>query len=287
MVRTAVEGLGPMSSRAIANFGDFDEFIGPDAQYRFDGVAITEIGAHVWREILRKLSPQRRGMINAHFDEENGEILWIVPLTTDADPEEGPPERAYVEHYLEDVGKNPTPYTIRQVPATCTGYFSRVQTFTWNILTQRWRDLNFRWDDRFMQGNFPLNLIGLNDGTIMILGEKDSANGVPMKAFARMPRRALVDGRSKGVLRKVYTYADQLPAAGYPLNLSVYGADQVGGKEHLLGTFQYDLKQPEGSGYLGIRKTARMMELEYWTEGLSGAFTLSGYDIDAVEGGER
>lgn len=286
--RNVINGIGPLSSRAVADFGDFHEFIGPDAQYRFDGISVQEIGYQVWREVTRKQSPQRRNMIFGHFDEENGELLWVMPQTTDANPDDGPPETAYVEHYLEGVGdENPSPFTIRDMPATTMGFFSREVTLTWDAIQETWQELNFRWDDRFLQGAFPFNLMGTADGYIYILGAADSKAGGPIHSFARFGRRALGGVARKGMIRRVYPFAQQLPGAGYPLNVTLHISNTANGATGSMGPYSFDLTQATSKHFVSTRAVGRYVEVEYSTTGVGRPWSIAGYDLDVVPAGER
>jgi hypothetical protein len=98
--REASGEAGPVAGRLVANFGDYHEFIGTDGQYLFDGVAVTEVGKHVWRELSRQRDPLRQDLGFTHFDDEWGELYWIPALTSDTgfgDADEGP-EDCYTEH---------------------------------------------------------------------------------------------------------------------------------------------------------------------------------------------
>lgn len=286
--RTAVGGLGPISGRAVADFGDDHEFIGPDSQYRFDGISTLEIGGHVWRDILRRQSPQRFDLLLSHFDEENGELLWGMPLNSDANPENGPIETAYTEHYLELVGESdPPPFAVRDFPATATGYFSRQTTLTFNQITTAWESNTFRWNDQFFQAAFPFNLFGDADGYVYTLGTSDTQDGADVAAYARFPRRPGYDGKRKGHVRRIMPFAQQHPAEGSELTVRLYGANQEAGPLTLLGDFAYDLTQSTSKYFVSPRKEARFFEIEFRTETSGVPWFLDGYDMDIVPGGER
>lgn len=285
--RAVIAGLGALAGRAIADFGDFHEFLGADAQYRFDGIGVAEIGSHVWREILRKQSPQRLDAIISHFDEENGELLWGMPLNTDADPENGSIERVHVEHYLEEVGSDPTPFTIREVPATAFGFFERLDTLRFSDITTAWSEQNFRWNDRFLQAAFPFNLFGDANGNVFILNERDSKAGAAITSYARFGRVAAMDGVRKGVVRRIYPFTSRIPGVTYTLDVKVWRAESMADDRTLAGTFSHDLTHPEGRFFVSPRVSARYMQIEFGTDGISEPWEISGYDIDIVPSGAR
>lgn len=286
--RTVVDGLGPRAGRAIADFGDYHKFIGPDAQYTFDGISIVESNAHIWQEVLRTMSPQRLDMILSHFDEENGELDWVVPLNTDDDTTDGPPERAYVEHYLEDPGEGaPDVHTLRELPATAMGFYDRLTTLTFDQIADTWADQNYRWDDQFLQASFPYNVFGTADGDLFILGTRDSKNGEAMTSFARFGRRALGDLRTKGVIRRVYPMVETLPGADHTLEVRLHTSDQPNGRTTRERTMQYDLTQTTTRHFITPRVAARYVEVEFRTEGVGEIWTLVGYDMDVVRGPGR
>lgn len=288
--RTSIDGIGIQAGRAVVDFGDFHEFLGPDAQYSFDGISLREIGTQVWREALRAHAPNKFDFFQAHIDEENGEVLWITPLTTDpGDNSTGQPVTAYVEHYLENVPENTeTPYTIRDLPATATGYFERATTLRFSDITTAWSSQNFRWNDRFFQASFPLNLFGDEDGNIFKLNETDDANGADITSYATFGLRATVDGRRKGIIKRIYPYASKLPAASYNLTVRVGLSNQANEASTASGDFGYDLTQADDANYfISPFLSGRFYQVEFRVEGQGRSFNLAGYDVEIVRAGKR
>jgi hypothetical protein len=286
--RLAVDGVGPRSGRAIADFGDYHRFLGYDAQYDFNGIGIAEVNSHIWQEVIRTLSPQRFNLINSHFDEESGELFWVIPLNSDADPVDGGPEIAFVEHYLEDPGDVDfgDVHTKRQVPATAWGFFERVTTLTFDQLAEAWEDQNYSWNDQFFQAAFPFNLFGTMDGDIFVLGTRDSANGVPLRSFARFGRRQIGNIREKALVRRIYPMVETLQGAQHDIIVRIYGCEEPGGRAVLLHEEGYPMNQ-EGNHFLSPRIMSRYIELEFETTQAGEAWNLIGYDLDVVGGGER
>lgn len=289
--RVAVSGLGPISGRLVADFGDYHEFIGPDSQYRFDGVGLEETGFQVWREVLRQRDPNRPALAFSHFDEENGDLIWCVPLTTDpgvGGEDIAPPATAFAEHYLEEVGsRDPVPFSRRDFPFTCSGFYERQETLTWDTLTQTWQDLNFRWNDQFFLAAFPFNLVGNVDGEIFVINVAQNLDGAALRSFVRFGRRPLGDGRMRGLLRRVYPFATRFAASGHSLDVTVRLCEHASGPITAQETFAFPLDLAEGAHFVSPFRRARYFELEFGTDGPGEPWELEGYDIDPDTGGRR
>lgn len=283
--RVAASGLGPIGPDAIADFGDFHEFVGADAMYSFDGVGVQEVNAHVWRDIIRQADPIRRQKIFGHFDEENGDLIWSVPSTTDAGSgdENAPPEVAWSEHYLEEVPPNTdTPYSKRAFPFTASGFYERAEGLTWANALGNWADYNFSWNDQFFALAFPQNLVGDDNGKIYILNETQTGDGELLPSFVRTGRQVMVDGRNRGLLKRVYPFAQKLAQT---LDVEVFLADHASGPSVSGGVFEFDTLLPEGAHFVSPFRRARFYELQYGSAGLGWA--LEGWDTDIVKGGNR
>lgn len=288
VARSAVVGIGPVSGRAVMDFGDFHEFLGADTAFRFDGISLEEFGGHVFREVLRKIDPNRKDQAFAAIDEENGEVQWVVPQTTDSDPENKGPETAYTEHYLEPIRETEeVPMTIRDLPATAYGFFQRADTIRFNELVDKFSTYNFKWNDRFFQAAFPFNLFGTWDGKVFILGTKDNQNGAAINSFARFARRALVDGRRKGFVRRIEPFSMKRPTANtYKLGVLIWVTDRPDGDLSLGKQLLHDLSH-ERNPSVYPRVAARFAELEFATNGIDQPWEVAGYDLDVDEAGTR
>lgn len=283
--RQAIKGVGLIAQKALADFGDKHEFLGQDSAYEFDGVTIKEIHYQVMREVIRKMVAQRHSQIIVHFSEETGEVWWIVPLSSD--PSQLAPKVCYSEHYLENFPPAvPAPFTRRDMPATAMGHFASQTTLTWDAIPRPWSSQNYRWDDRLLFASFPLNLMGLEDGTIMKVGVADTMNGVAFRSFVHFGLRSVIDGLVRGCIRRVYAFATRLPSANYPLNVTVYTTDQVGGTQMATLALPYDLTQA-GRRFVNPFVNGRFFSVEFSTDGPEQVWTLQGYDIDVAPLGER
>jgi hypothetical protein len=220
------------------------------------------------------------------FDEENGDLIWVIPLTTDPKAgTTGAPATAYTEHYLEDPGGNaPSPYSKRSFPFTATGYFKRQTGLTWDQLTNTWDQYNFRWNDRFFFSAFPLNLGGTDDGKIYTLNIVQDADGAALNSFVRFGRRPVSDGRMRGVLTRVYPFVQTLST---PLNVKVLMSDSGNGEPMITDVRSFDQTQPEGGHFTVHYRRGRYYEVEFGTTGPAQPWEIVGYDIDLKRGGRR
>lgn len=285
--RNAITGIGPLGARAITDFGDFHEFVGHDAQYTFDGVTVKKVNNHVWREIIRQQDPVRVATTYSHFDEENGDIIWVMPLTSDtgSGTESSPPAKAFVKHYLEEVGdKAPFPHSARSFPFTATGYFSRQSGLTWNQLTQTWAELNFRWNDQFFSAAFPLNLAGDNNGKIYTINTAQNADSVALSSYVLFGRRAVIDGRNRGLVKRIYPFVSTF---SNPLSVTLHLIDHADGTATINNTSSFDQTLPQGGHFVSPFRVGRFMEVEFGSAGPSQPWEIAGYDLDVKKGGLR
>ena len=286
--RTGLTGIGPLTGRLVADFGDFHKFIGADNQYTFDGVTLKEIGGHVWREILRTKAPNRIDLAFSHFDEENGDLIWAVPLTTDVNAGTDQSLKfAYPEHYLEGTDDELfLPFSKRDFPFTVGGFFERQTTLTWNVISDTWAELNFRWNDQFFDAAFPFSLLGDEAGQVFTLNTSMNGDGVALRSFVRFGRRAIGDGRERNLVRRIYPFADQFVAAGYTLDVTLYVGDHAQGSLTATPTLDYDITLG-AENFVSPFRRGRYMEVEFGTAGPTQPWGLSGYDADVTSGGRR
>lgn len=277
--------VGIIGANAVANFGNYHEFLAPATQYYFDGAAIKSVNSHVWRELLRQQDPARISISNAFFDLQNADLLWAIPLTSDPNPNAGPSVAAS-EHYLEEPGASnlSTPYSRRSFPFTAIGYFKRQQGLTWDQILTDWKDTNFRWNDRFFAGSFPLILVGNTNGNIYTLNTGQDADGVALSSFVTFGRRALGDGRVRGLISRIYPFVSPLTT---PLNVTLMLADSAKGLSMITDTQSFDQTQPEGKHFTVHYRRGRYFEVKFGTNGPNQPWEVAGYDSDVKPGGTR
>jgi len=283
--REAGEGVGPLAGRLVADFGDYHEFIGADAQYLFDGVTLSTINQQLWREVLRTRDAARQHFGFHHFDEENGELIWGIPLTSDAGvgDELEPPEQAFVEHYLEEVGdKTPTPFSRRDFPFLTPGLGVVGSALTWDDITETWDQMVIRWNDSQLFSAFPLNLVGDEAGTLWKINTIQTGAGAFLPSFIRSGRRATGDGRIRSLLKRVYAFAEKLNSV---LNVTVRMMDHASGPATIIDTQVFDTSLPEGGHFTVHYRRGRFFENQFGTDG--EPWQLSGWDNDVTQGGMR
>lgn len=286
--RTASTVNGAVAARAISDFGNYHEFIGTDSQYIFDGVTVKETNSHVWRDIIRQQDPVRIGFTYSHFDDENGDLLWVVPLTTD--PSSGDataaPVSSYVEHYLEAKSQEdtPTPFSVRSFPFTASGYFFRQEGLTWAELTQTWSSLTFRWNDKFFFTSFPLSIVGDANGKVYTLNTSQNGDGTALNSFVEFGRRATVDGLMRGLITRVYPFASQLTNI---LSVSVKLADHANGPYSITDTQTFDQNLTQGAHFTTHYRRGRFFTVRFATNAVDAPWELAGYDVGMRGGGFR
>lgn len=286
--RTVVSDYGPISPRGIAVYPDFHDFVGADRQYRFNGAVATPINDHVWRDVLRRTTPERKGFLHSHFDEEQGELLWAVPLTTDTDTAAGTTEEVYTAHYMEDVGeRNPQPYTRREIPALCFGSYLRQSTLTWADISEAWEDFNYRWNDKFFFAQFPITLFGDALGNVFSLNTSPTKNGVPLDNSAHFARVAVGNQEFSSVIRRIYPYIEQLLNSTDTVTIWLYGSDTVDGVAQLISTLTFSTGIGTTQRFVSPRKATRYAEVEIGVDGGINYWAVSGYAIDTVPGSGR
>ena len=282
--RQVSSNIGIVAPNALVNFGTYHEFVGVASEYYFDGAAIKPINTHVWREILRQQDPARITYTMAIMDQQNGDIIWAVPLTSDASLSFGA-NTAYSEHYLEDPGQSfGTPYSKRQFPFMSAGKFNRQTGLTWDQIGSQWQNTNFRWNDRFFAASFPLILVGDSTGKLYSVNVSQAADGAALNSYVTFGRRAMFDGRIRGLLTRVYPFATPFVSN---VNVTVRLADSANGVPITTDTQSFDQSQPEGGHFTIHYRRGRFFEVQFGTNGTNLPWEILGYDTDVRPGGRR
>jgi hypothetical protein len=297
IARMAVPRIGLIAQKAVMDHGDYHEFLSRAGAYRFDGVALTEAMPQLFREVLRTASPPRVGRSYAALDEENGEVLWSIPLSTDGQTADQPPTKAYSQHYLEDVGSSlPDPMMIREFPFTAVGFYESTENLLFSDIPRdaggQFDASALKWNDRELQEAFPLKIAGDANGDIYVLNTSNLKAGDFLYSYATFARKALVDGERKGLLEWIEPFCGKRGVAAYSLSVAAILYDYAEGP----GTTSYasfDLRQ-QGLRYAPIRKAGRYAGIQFSSLGigapaepLAAPWDLSGYRVKVSVMGDR
>ena len=296
--RTATQEAGLLASRLLANFGDHHVFVGPDAEYAFDGVSAKRVNTHVWTETLRTVDPARREQCFAAFDEQFGDLYWALCKTTDIGfGSEGPPAKALTEHYLEALSDEPVheesdfhPFGMRDFPFHCVGYTEQSSSLTWDQMVGNWSVQTIRWDDKSLSANFPLVLAGTSGGYIMKLNTNETQDGTGFASFVQFVRRPTMETsnrnpRGKGLVKRIYPLAKKL--SGYSLTVTTTVYNQIDGAGS--STVQTWPMDESGNRFVVPYRRGVWFDVQFGTAGSTTGqpWELQGYDVDVVEAGER
>jgi hypothetical protein len=286
--REAAIDVGPISAYVVADFGDYHEFLGLDTMYSFDGVSLKAINNHVGREMISRIDPVRKRNAFAHFNEERGEVYWSVPRTTDAGAGSSTAENAktWTEHYLEQIPNAPgigTPFSQRDFPFSCTGYFRNTSSLQWNTIGLNWNAAVIQWSSQSAAAQFPISLGADDSGYVYVLNTVQTGNGSNLNSYIKTGRRPTEkDGRGRAVLRRVYPY---LSDGMGDLTVSLFMGEHAMGNMNAKGSFTLLGTQPDGGHFVSPFRRGRYMELQFGSPGT--AWEIAGYDTDLTEGGMR
>lgn len=289
-VRTAVADTGAVSSRSVVNMEDFHEFVGNDQAYRFDGVTITPLAPQVFKEVAQSIDPARPEKLLTYRDREYGEIHFAIPQTSDpgdSEIEHQVPASAYVAHYKEPLrGVDSYPMTFRDLPAASMGFYQRGESLRFNDLPVPFNTVDFRWNERFFEVNFPILLMGGGDGYIYSLNTSGTQDGADIVSSITFPRMPLGDGNRKGIVKRIEPFMERRGSAGYDLAVVLQVTEQAEGDPTSIWNGTYDLSQA-GVRYVSPRSAGRYGQVYFATEGVYEGWEMSGYAISVVPGGSR
>jgi hypothetical protein len=285
--RQTVSELGPIAGGLIADLGDFHEFVAPDGQYFFDGVAIKQSAQQVWRSVLQSLDPVRLHTAHIHFNEEHGDLMWIVPLVTDpgVGDDEQPSETAFVEHYLEEVPDTAeSPYSRRRCPFLSSSYTEQRGAVTFASLgATTWDEYTFRWNDSFLQLAYPISIFGDVDGKIWKINTSQYADGEALPSYVRFGRRATADGKMRALVRRIYPFALQF-ANNLTVRLGL--ADHAAGPCTITHDETFDQNLVQGQHFVSPFRAGRYAEIEF-RQDEGEPYSLEGFDVELSSGGVR
>ncbi len=297
--RVAVPGIGLVAQRAVQDHGDYHEFLSRAGAYRFDGVALTPAMPQLLRDVLATAAPNRIRQAYSAIDEENGEVLWVVPLITDGQDDDEPPTTAYSQHYLEDVGSSlPTPMMIRDFPFTAVGFYESTGNLKFDDIPRTsagtFAASALQWDDRALHQAFPLKIAGDANGDIYVLNTANMQAGGRILSYVDFPRSALVDGEQIGLVHQIQPYTTRRQgASGYPLRIRLSLYDFADGDAVANHLFEFDLTH-SGRRFVPVRKAGRYGAVRFFSLGeaigrvaQAEPWDLGGYRVRVSAMGER
>lgn len=206
-----INGVGLLAQRAVADLGDEHAFLGSDNFYTFNGISIDPIGTPIKNFFFADLDPGYRNRVQAFVVEEDDEVWWIYSsgalFYADGTPKTpGDPDRAVVWNYLNNT------WAIRDNPGTFWFYYHQVTQNTWQTIPDlSWAATSGAWSDKRFLANYPLNIGGMNDGTMVQYGGVYDKLGVP---FTKKLQTKFFDFGKPG-MKKRLSYIDVQCATGY------------------------------------------------------------------------
>lgn len=285
-IRTAAPETGIFSPRTVVSYGDYHEFLSKDQAYRFDGVRLVPFGNQIFDEVLQLVDRERAEKALTGISDVDREVYWILPLSSDGTGTAKSAEIAWTEHYAEQTGSAPTPFTKRYLPATAMGEFLSAPLNRWSDFTGfTFQTLNQIFASSYFSANFPILLFGDEDGYIYklntVTGFSDDAEA---QSSFRTPTRPLLDGRGQGIVRRVEPYYES-GAAGV-LGIRVRAQERVGGPvQQEVSSIELD---QSGARFRPHRRAGRYGSVEFYSDlSNSASWEVEGYRIETTPLGDR
>lgn len=283
-IRTVSPTIGLYASRCVADFGNFHEFLGNDQAYRFDGVRLVPYAGHVLGEVLSLADRSRSFKALAAVSEEEQEVYWVIPLSTDGEGDAKSAEMTFVEHFAESVGSNPTPFSQRELPATAIGRFQSVALGRYSDFPGvTYAQLTSSFNSALFTSDEPVLLFGDETGRVFSLNTQTGDDvGVMGQMAITSPVRAVVDGSTKGLVRRIEPYFKK--GVNSVVTITVRTGDRVeGDTENSFGTFNSD---HSGNRFSPQRAVGRYAQIVF-RAGSGSPRTLTGYRVVIEATGER
>lgn len=289
--RKAVSDVGPISARAVADQGDYHEFLGSDAGYKFDGSGLQVNGKQVWQKHLGNRDPSRQHLAFHNLVPEFNELIWALPLPEDTIVSPvAVPQTAFVEHYMEqDVPGRPNPFSRRDFPFLSRGFEANTTTKSWDDTAGSWDSNSNAWNDSSLLEAYPQTIVGDHLGKTYFLYQSHKADGALLASFVRFGRRPLGNGVNRGLIQRIYAFAKELVVASSSLDVVLRLCDNAHGSPAVTtSAFPLDLSLPEGKFFVSPFRRARFAEVEFQMNQAAGVWELAGYDWKLGESeGER
>ncbi|MHC4295496.1 MAG: hypothetical protein ACYSTL_07910, partial [Planctomycetota bacterium] len=265
--------------------------------YLFDGVRLVPFGDHIFPQLLRLVDAERLSKCFAAISEEDLEVYWMIPSSTDKlsglEAVGATVKRSWTQHYAENVGNNPTPFSSRDLDAGDIGFFlstgnlGRFSDYGASDFPGGFADLAFRFNDRFFTDTFPVLLMGASDGKVYEMNTSTTLGASSsMLSYFQTPIRPVGEGDGKGILRRFEPALDVIAGSDWSLRIDPRGYDRPGGVATggLLKQMPLD---HSGQRYTNHRFAARYMAITMYTTDAGELWTLSGYAATFDAAGER
>jgi hypothetical protein len=248
--------------------------------YRFDGASLQPFGVQVWQKFLSQHDSSRQHLAFHSFIEEHGEVIWALPLTSDAETDTVTvPSIGFVEHYAEDtVQGQPIPFSRRNFPFLSEGFVANTETTTWDDLSMSWDSNSNAWNDSSLIAAFPQPIVGDNAGNTYLLYQGNTADGELLPSYVRFGRRPLADGVARGLLQRIYAFAKAVSVQDVNLDIVLHLYDSAHSDNSTSASFPLNLALDEGEFFVSPFRRARYVELEFQMNDVEGVWELAGYD---------
>lgn len=275
-----IRGRGPIADNLVLEFPDRHEFLGQDGQYRYNGLYTQLMNTHVWRVVLQNFDRQRSARSLSNIVPQYGLAHIAIPLLTDDDPELS---TAYVENYLEQPQQILfKPVTQRDFPFTAVGQLPmNADLEYWNLDPYTWDIDPFRWNDNQITGAYANQFAGDKDGNVYVMFTAETQ----APSFALFSQRVVAGERSRGLVRRIYPFAEY-SNAGYSLTVTLTLVDQLAGATAITDVKTMPLDYSSNRFTSHFRR-GRSAAVQFGTAGPNQPWTLTGYDWDISSGGLR
>lgn len=277
-----IKGRGPIAGRLVAEFPDRHQFIGPDGEYRYNGLFVQVMNPKVWRTVLQQFDRSRANRAFSFVNMQFGDIVWAIPLTTDPG---AALTTAYVEHYLEDPNNYLLkPITQRDFPFSCAGIYPNESYKTWDQLTNGFNTYTNSWSAFDTQsGSYALQYVGDINGLIHALYSGQNQNGAAMLSQVNFSQRITINERSRGLVKRVYPFI-QTGSGTLQVTLNMF--DQLGGTVAIVDIQNFALNY-SGNRFTTHYRRGRLAQIAFSSNSTTTSWTMDGYDWDVEPGGVR
>jgi hypothetical protein len=284
--REVTSDTGPIAARVVADYGDYHEFLGIDRTYKFDGAAFIPSGEQVWSSFLGRRDHSRQHLAFHMLVQEFGETIWALPLPEDdvEDPV-AIPQTAFVTHYTEQKSQGqPEPHSRRDFPFLSRGFEANVAAMTWDETPGTWDASIAAWNDTSLLGAFPKPMAGDHLGNTYYLYQSHTADGEILESFVKFGRRVLNDGVERGLVQRIYPFANVPAGPATNLDVVLHLSDSAHGTATATGPFPFSLALDEGEFFVSPFRRGRFAEVEFQMNE-TGIWELVGYDWKLGESG--